>query len=208
MNECVLVFPANLLDLPNGFDPNYRKYTNIIFNQAEPIFIDRSLAENDPGYKQIIPYQIIQNFDGSIFTYRRSSKGNENRLKKKLSLGIGGHINEDDKYNFCDDVNISDVESTYNAGRYREWKEEVKVTGAKPKEKIIGVIYDPSTDVGRVHFGIVHLYEISRENYVETIDPALSEPCWMTKGFLQKYYNEFELWSKFFIDTLLADNIK
>ncbi|HBR08365.1 MAG TPA: hypothetical protein DD735_05640, partial [Clostridiales bacterium] len=55
-------------------------------------FIPRPDAEQDPGYKQIIPYVALVRGD-EAFLLRRLKKGGEKRLHGMLSLGVGGHIN-------------------------------------------------------------------------------------------------------------------
>ena len=56
------------------------------------VFVDRSTAEADPAYKQIIPYAIVRHFD-SCFLLERKGTQSEQRLHYKLSIGVGGHIN-------------------------------------------------------------------------------------------------------------------
>ena len=46
-------------------------------------------------YKQIIPYMIFEYAD-NYFLMERKSTASEQRLKSKLSLGIGGHIRQED----------------------------------------------------------------------------------------------------------------
>jgi predicted NUDIX family phosphoesterase len=126
-SEKVLVFPEKILEsigYPQGFDPECKKYLDLIF-QSKPLFIDREEAETDPSYKQIIPYQVIRQ-KKKFFIYRRGKSGSENRLKKKLSLGIGGHVNDNDQYNHNHNQN-DNFETIYNRGREREFFEEVTI---------------------------------------------------------------------------------
>ena len=60
--------------------------------RAEHEFIPRPDAENDPDYKQIIPYVVLRRGD-EIFMTRRLKKGGEARLHGLMSIGVGGHIN-------------------------------------------------------------------------------------------------------------------
>src|SRR5215212_8650954 len=73
----------------------------IIREHAEPIlelidaqhfFIVRSIAEQSPQYRQVIPYVVIRCND-DWFVLRRTKKGTDARLHEKVALGIGGHIN-------------------------------------------------------------------------------------------------------------------
>ena len=55
--------------------------------RAEHEFIPRPDAENDPGYKQIIPYVVLRRGD-EIFMTRRLKKGGEARLHGLMSIGV------------------------------------------------------------------------------------------------------------------------
>ena len=59
------------------------------------LFLRRSELEEDPSFKQIIPYAIISN-KKSFYLFKRTSKQTEKRLHNKFSLGVGGHMNPDD----------------------------------------------------------------------------------------------------------------
>ncbi len=101
-NEKVLCIKRDRLPLewvkeksivPLQFDQFISTCSNAEFN-----FIDRPMAENDPSFKQIIPYIIIQTADlKKTAIYNR--QGSEKRLHDLWSLGIGGHINPIDQEN-------------------------------------------------------------------------------------------------------------
>jgi predicted NUDIX family phosphoesterase len=103
-------------------------------------------AEENPAWKQPIPYAVIMNNSGEIYYYVRGSKDySEKRLAQKGSIGIGGHIDEDDlkSENFIEEA------------LRREALEEVML---KPESiEHLGYINLEDTPVSRVHFGIVYL---------------------------------------------------
>ena len=108
-------------------------------------FLVRSNAEENERFKQIIPYVMVCHADQHLLL-KRSAKQTEARLHHKLSLGIGGHIN---------DLEVqSGNRDLVQAGMLRELAEEIRLEGVWISRPI-GVIYDPSTAVGRVHLGIV-----------------------------------------------------
>ena len=61
--------------------------------KAHKEFLPRTHMETDPHYKQIIPYLVFKH-DDRYFLMQRQSKANEQRLKNKYTLSIGGHIRE------------------------------------------------------------------------------------------------------------------
>ena len=98
MDEKVLGFPRTLfeqLGAFQGFSPDVQRYLPVILDPKNNSFRPRAQAETDPGFKQIIPYVVIT--DGArVLHYVRGKKSGEQRLVAKGSIGIGGHINDED----------------------------------------------------------------------------------------------------------------
>jgi len=112
-------------------------------------FINRSDAEKDPSYKQIIPYIILQTSDfEKTAIYNR--KGNEQRLHNLCSIGIGGHINPVDMKTQNDAF-----KQILITGMERELNEELDQRSEDDLPHFIGVISEDITDVGKVHLGAV-----------------------------------------------------
>ena len=59
-------------------------------------FRPRPEMEEDPSYRQIIPY-VVLTLGEEVFLLRRLKKGGEKRLHGLLSIGVGGHINPVDE---------------------------------------------------------------------------------------------------------------
>ena len=77
-------------------------------------------------------------------------EGGEERLHAKKSVGVGGHVSVTDE----------GVEETYTQGMLRELAEEVSI-GTSYQMEIAGFINDDSNDVGKVHFGVVHIVTVA-----------------------------------------------
>lgn len=120
-------------------------------------WMKRVRAEENPDFKQFIPYGVIFTPGRRVFWYRRSKRDKEypeRRLQGKISIGVGGHITpSDDSANFI------------TAAMLRELGEEVKFTGA-PQITMLGGINDDSNPVSSVHFGLLFLIRIPTENVV------------------------------------------
>jgi len=102
---------------------------------------DRATMERDPSYKQVIPYLVLRNGD-AWFLMRRTRAGGDERLHDLWSIGVGGHLNPGD--------------GGLGRGLLREWQEEV-VADFVPQFRPIGLLNDDTTDVGRVHLGVVYV---------------------------------------------------
>ena len=151
------------------------------------IFIKRFVVENDPNYKQIIPYLVIK-FNNKYFLFKRFPVGLEKRLFYKYSIGIGGHINEKD-FNKNKDL--------INSGLEREFNEELIYSG-KLSYKIVGLINDDFDEVGKVHFGIVYLIEIKTPD-IKIRENSKMEGKLVNKKELIRYENKMERWSQIII---------
>jgi len=112
--------------------------------QQHSVFMPRSHAETNPIYKQIIPY-IVFTFNQKIFVMQRKSTASEQRLAQKYSIGIGGHMRQDDMIN----------NNVFNWAQ-REFQEEVNYAGSQEMSKI-GILNDDTNDVGKVHLGMILL---------------------------------------------------
>lgn len=195
MDEQVLVFPARLLDEAGpfeGFTPQVERYLPIFLHPDHLLYLPRSIAEQDPSHKQLVPYVILQSHD-QVFCYTRSKKGSEERLHDRWSLGVGGHICQEDGERGI---------IAYEAGFARELAEEVEIRSPY-QQQILGLVYDPSTPVGQVHVGIVHLFTL-QQPLVQAVDPALAHGHFRPISEVIADKNLFETWSTLVIEHLWA----
>src|SRR5437870_7266167 len=154
-SENILVVKRGLFDELGAFQGlNFepQRYLGALLSRGNNFFLPRSAAEHDPAHKQIIPYAIIAHRE-RVLHYARGKKAGEQRLVAKGSIGIGGHNNDSDESLFAWD------EAAYRAGVEREVNEEVKID-TKFEDRIVALLNDDTTEVGRVHLGIVHVFKL------------------------------------------------
>src|SRR5437773_7607970 len=143
--ERVLCFPRKLLaelGVFQGLSIEVDKYLPVVTSSSQLVYLNRSEAEQDKRYKQLIPYVLLI-CNGKILRYRRGKGGQETRLHGLYSVGIGGHISDQDDSLFAKDIG-------YREGMRREIMEEVAVE--EVNDEAVAVINDDSTEVGYVHF--------------------------------------------------------
>src|SRR5256885_8092461 len=131
--EKVLCFERKLLEntgLFQGLSLQIEKYLPVVTSRSNLIYLNRSDAEQDKRYKQLIPYVLII-CDGKILRYRRGKGGQETRLHGLFSVGVGGHIAEEDNGLFSNGHGYQD-------GMRRELIEEVAID--EMKEATVAVI--------------------------------------------------------------------
>jgi predicted NUDIX family phosphoesterase len=193
-NEHVLVVPRPLLDSLGsfqGFNKNADHYLPSFLQQENNFFLARDLAETDPTHKQIIPYALFHH-QGRLLHYVRGKKSGEQRLAAKGSLGIGGHIN-------TDDASAASLErSTYENGVDREMNEEL-VLRAGYTQRIVGLLNDDSNEVGQVHLGVVHVFELDSTD-VQPNEAPITELEFLTRDELVARRDRLESWSQIIVD--------
>ena len=156
------------------------------------VFRKRSELEEDPSYKQIIPYAIISNSE-SFYLFKRTSKQTEKRLHNKLTLGVGGHMNPRDTTEPKDQYLINELK--------REFFEEVKLLNGCLIEDIefIGFINDDSISVGSVHIGLLYNIHVSNKDVVINETDKMTAN-WIDKPDLAEFYEGMETWTKITFD--------
>ena len=196
--ERVLCFKRELIEqlgVFQGLSLDVGKYLPLVTAAANTTYLNRSEAELDRRYKQLIPYVLIICND-RILRYRRGKGGGEKRLHGFYSVGIGGHISDVDIELFSN--------AGYQQGMRRELMEEVAIEN--DKDAAVAAINDDSTDVGYVHFGVVHVLSVPNED-VAGSRSGIVAPEFVPIAEAMKGGSEYETWSQFClqnIDSLLA----
>jgi predicted NUDIX family phosphoesterase len=163
--ENVLVVPkeryAKLLKFQGLKDDDGRLTSKLA--SGTPHYLPRTTAEQTSGYKQIVTYVLVTR-RSHVLAFRRGvfSRAAE-FLRGSACIGFGGHVTEDDR----DLFSLPDAGITDNA--FRELQEEIAVSRKlspldRKRLKIIGVINDDSSEVGRRHVAVVMRFEVSNLN--------------------------------------------
>ncbi|MCD2369341.1 hypothetical protein LQ247_11950 [Bacillus sp. BS3(2021)] len=202
MDEIILVVPrenvfANETLTFQGVNSDGEKVGKIMAH-IEQHFSEmrRGDAEDDPAFKQPIPYVVIKRED-EIFVYERLEGGGEARLHNKLSLGFGGHMN------FAEGLDFSGI---LKLNTDRELDEELLIEESdKEKMVTLGLINDDENSVGKVHIGILSALELKPGAHVEVKEKEQIAGQWMKASDLKdkSVYDRLESWSQFVVDILV-----
>lgn len=189
MEKQVLVVDRQVIEnvgMFQGMETDVGPYIDKIFSPNITHFMSRPEAEEDPSFQQIIPYVLIKH-DYSLFSYKRGEGSGESRLLGDRSVGIGGHISPVD-------VKASPFD-TYLAAVGREVNEEVDVLSSFT-EDIVAIINDDSNSVGKVHIGIVHIWNVENPNVTSKEDQISEGEFISISKLMTDYYDELETWSQ------------
>lgn len=200
--ERVLVVPTEIfhqLGHFQGFSNEVDRYLEVLFRPEHISYRPRNEVEEDPGYKQLIPYVIFQHRDGddrlTVFQYTRGTGQGEGRLHRKRSVGIGGHISSLD-------AEAGQSGDPYREGMQRELDEEVAIE-TPYDARCVGLINDDETEVGRVHLGVVHLFDCRRPG-VRPRESEIIESGFRPVDEVLADLSGFETWSQICLAALFG----
>ena len=194
--EMILVVRRALFDQIGAFQGlnfDVQKYLPSFLARENNLFLPRSKAELDPTHKQIIPYVLLVH-KGRVLHYVRGKKAGEQRLVSKGSIGIGGHINDQDEDLFHVD------EQHYNSAVEREIHEELQLQTLFDN-RVVALLNDDSNPVGQVHLGVVHVFDLETEA-VQKREAMITSMEFLTKEELVKKRDAMETWSQICVDSL------
>ena len=194
MVEHVLVLPRG--DVPGGCDftgvRDADEQTMAALQGAVTIhgrFLDRHIAEEDPAFKQLIPYVVVR--DGAlVYLMERTAAGGDARLHGKASIGVGGHLNP-----------VDEGQDPLTDGLRREWSEEL-VADWEPEVRLVGLLNDDSNPVGSVHLGVVFEVEAAGRP-VEVRERDKLTGRFATAVEVRAAWDRMETWSRLVADHLL-----
>ncbi|MEA3312738.1 MAG: phosphoesterase [candidate division WOR-3 bacterium] len=197
-HERVLCFPKSLLDELGGFQgfrPDDGTLLERILSSGQARFIERGRAEEDPSFKQLIPY-VVMVCRERLLCYVRGKETGEGRLCSLGSVGIGGHISVTDHSLF-----ERSIREIFAAGLRREVTEEVEVQ-TEFTERVAGLINDDSNPVGRVHLGVLVLWELEEPRVVKR-ERSITSLEFLSIQELRKGIEDLETWSQIVIANWL-----
>jgi len=194
--ENILVVRRSLLDQIGAFQGlcfDVERYLPAFLARENNFFTPRGPAETNPDFKQIIPYVLLVHGD-SVFHYVRGKKAGEQRLVAKGSLGIGGHMNNEDEDLFNFD------REAYNVAVQREVAEEVFIETTYTNH-VVALLNDDSNEVGKVHLGVVHIFRLESAA-ARKREAMITESGFLTISELRTRRDALETWSQLCLDGL------
>ena len=200
-NEHVLVVPTaafHELGHFQGFSGDTDRYLTRLLQPQLVSYRPRAAMEEDPSFKQLIPYVVFRyrtpGGGVQLFQYTRGGGQGERRLHSKRSIGVGGHISSDDA--------LTPAADPYREGLLRELQEEVEIA-TEFTENRVGLINDDETEVGRVHLGVVHVFDV-REPRVGPREDDILDAGFRPVEELLVQVEGFETWSQICLKALFA----
>ena len=178
----------------NGFLSKNDVQGEEIFNTFKNYEVKRrGDMEEDPSYKQLISYCLLENENDEILVYQRLSGGGEERLHGQSSVGVGGHMNNV--------VGADSINEVLRVNAQRELNEEVGLSEDRSQNmEYIGFINDDTNVVGKVHIGVVFKIKVKSSD-VEVRETDTLKINWVSQDEINDL-NHFESWSALILKDL------
>lgn len=164
-------------------------------------------------FPQILGYFQVVSPEGRILCYQR--KGKEKGLLGKWSLGVGGHVSQEDLYDVESETGdeIPDLAALVYSGALREIHEELGIVPEWIEElgdiesfkdaatKILATMVDPTSSV---HVGLPMHLHLPEHIYDDLkLDPAeFLNYQWLTEAEIKSGDREWETWSQLLIKEM------
>lgn len=199
--EKVLVFPSTWLDKHErfqGIKKVWRETTRKLLSTDVCQYMPRLEAEEDNDQKQVLTYIMVSRRHKLLAFKRGTYSRVEDFLRGCDCVGFGGHVAELDRTLF----NSRDLGLTDNA--VRELAEEITlpqkdIVRLRNRQglRIVGLLNDDSSAVGRRHFAFVLKYEVSNDqSWKRPVrgEKSITRLRWVDPASVSLW--DFEYWSQ------------
>lgn len=198
MDEMIECVPASIVNelAPDAIGKTPAK--NVATILAQKVTKRRGDVENDPSWKQIIPYGVLVQ-EGmwfrelTVLSYRRATTSGEKRLHSLRSIGFGGHMKAGETLVECIKRELNEELRYVNIG----WDAVLK-NYIYDSQETFWTLNDVSTPVNAVHFGVVGFvyadlpHVKANEDTIEDVTPS-------TWSELFQSIDQYEPWSRMLI---------
>lgn len=199
--ELSQVIPGEFVDYNEAaFDIIYRTMCR---------FVDRRLAEEDDEVKQFVTFTLV--FHGHLLLMYRRGKftSTSDRLKGQLSVGFGGHVNDQDFSLF------SRGGDAFRSNAARELREELfldEVYGeereAVERSKVLGYINVDDTPDAEHHVAVLIAFEHRTSELPKKGELSINQLSWLDLDKPLNDLSQFDLWSGMILRSLYQGRIR
>jgi predicted NUDIX family phosphoesterase len=163
-------------------------------------YAPRPELELDPSRKQLIPYVVLEDAQQQLWTMRRKKTQAEARLHERLSIGVGGHMEQEDGRGESDGG--QQAPSPILNAMQRELEEELFWPSQDPPPlRFYGLINDDTTPVGQVHLGLCFVAKVEQRP-ISIREHDKMEGWWERPARLQAQVAQLESWSALALSAL------
>ncbi|MFT7359320.1 hypothetical protein [Parasphingorhabdus sp.] len=177
--------------------------------ERECKFVDRASAETDDTLKQFVTFTLVY-FESKLLIYRRGKfTTTSDELKGQLSVGFGGHINDED----FDLFNMGSDAFRNNA--VRELREELflddvysDVSDTERRTEILGYVNVDDNFDARHHIAVLVAFQHKNDEIPKKGELSINQLSWLDLGHRLNDLSSFDLWSEMILRNIYQGRIK
>jgi predicted NUDIX family phosphoesterase len=207
--ENVLVAPRT--DLERLIYGEYVPYDEGLFEgmyRSICQFIDRQSAESNDAVKQFVTFTLVFH-DRKILIYRRGKFTTaSDRLRGQLSVGFGGHVNDEDFDLF------SRGGDAFRANAARELKEELFLDEiyrerheAMDRAKVLGYVNVDDSPDAEHHVAVLIAFQHKNANLPKKGELSINQLSWLDLTTPLNDLSDFDLWSGMILRNIYQGKI-
>jgi predicted NUDIX family phosphoesterase len=170
--------------------------------------MDRSSAEIDDTVKQFVTFTLVYH-EGKILIYRRGKFNTASeRLKGQLSVGFGGHVNDDDFDLF------NRGQEAFRSNAARELKEELFLddiyrerVDAMKRADVLGYINVDDSPDAEHHVAVLVLFRHKSSDLPKKGELSINQLSWLDLASPLNDLSDFDLWSGMILRNIYEGKI-
>ncbi|MEO9601172.1 hypothetical protein [Parasphingorhabdus sp.] len=177
--------------------------------ERECKFVDRASAETDDTLKQFVTFTLVY-YGSKLLIYKRGKfTTTSDELKGQLSVGFGGHINDQD----FDLFNMGSDAFRNNA--VRELREELflddvyaDVTDTEERTEILGYVNVDDNFDARHHIAVLVAFHHKNDEIPKKGELSINQLSWLDLSHRLNDLSSFDLWSEMILRNIYTGKIK
>lgn len=214
-DEIVTVFPSGATggkEAFQGLTLDYQSFYGELFESGICFGMPRTSAELTEEYKQVIAYVLVRRGDDFLAYRRGVYNRTADMLRGSDCVGFGGHVSEDDHNLFSvGDAGILEAAARELSEELKLPAEDIARLANREGLRIVGIINDDSTSVGRRHLAVVIEYVVSEDSSwdsPERGEESITKLRWVGPEREALNLDDFEYWSQLCLRALAPDLVR
>lgn len=172
-------------------------------------FVDRRSAEDDDGLKQFVTFTLVIR-GTKLLIYRRGKfTTTSERLQGQLSVGFGGHVNDQDFNLFSVGANA------FRANAARELQEELFLDDyyreqyeAMERANVLGYINVDDSPDAEHHIAVLIAFEHKDDSVPKKGELSINQLEWLDLSSPLNDLSDFDLWSGLILRNIYEGKIR
>lgn len=166
-------------------------------------FLDRTLAETDSSVKQVVTFTLVHHNQKLLFYRRGKFTTTSDALKGQLSVGFGGHVNEND-FTLFSMGHDAFIENSARELREELFLDEVYESPSETQERsrVLGYINVDDSPDAEHHLAVLVSFCHKDDRLPRKGELSINQISWLDLRTPLNDLSGFDLWSGMILDAI------